>query len=278
MYVSRPSRRTALVLAAVALAALAVVTLIAYLTAGQKATPTAKPPLEPPVAPVHVTKKQLAALPRATTYAKLRHAEKDPAPHASATGQILHPKHTKILYTTPGGPPLAVLPTTQLDNPTWLPVIETRPGWTRVLLPTRPNGATGWLHTADNSTEQTANPYEVRVDLSDRRLTLLKHSAPTGSWPVAVGAPDTPTPTGRTFLLASLTPPEITYSPLILPLGAHSEVLQTYDGGPGTIGLHGWPDSSVFGKALSHGCVRLPRQALTTLSHLPLGTPVLVSA
>jgi lipoprotein-anchoring transpeptidase ErfK/SrfK len=94
---------------------------------------------------------------------------------------------------------------------------------------------------------------------------------------VAIGAPDTPTPTGRTFLLASLAPPEVTYSPLILPLGAHSDVLQTYEGGPGTIGLHGWPDSSVFGKALSHGCIRLPKQALTTLSHLPLGTLILIT-
>ncbi|MEO3810859.1 L,D-transpeptidase family protein [Sphaerisporangium sp. B11E5] len=264
---------------ALAAAVLAGITLIAYLTASEEAPPpVAKPPIEPPIAPVPVTKKQLAALPKATTFARLKDAEKDQTPHASATGQIIHPKHTKVVYTTPGGPPLAVLPTTQLDNPTWLPVLETRPGWTRVLLPTRPNGATGWLHTADNSTKQTTNPYEVRVDLSDRRLTLMKDAKPTGSWPVAVGAPATPTPTGRTFLLASLAPPEVTYSPLILPLGAHSDVLQTYEGGPGTIGIHGWPDPSVFGKALSHGCIRLPAQALTTLSHLPLGTTVLVSA
>jgi hypothetical protein len=66
---------------------------------------------------------------------------------------------------------------------------------------------------------------------------------------VAVGAAGPPTPAGRTFLLALLAPPRPTYSPLILPLGPHSNTLSTFGGGPGTVGLHGWPDPSAFGHA-----------------------------
>jgi lipoprotein-anchoring transpeptidase ErfK/SrfK len=93
-----------------------------------------------------------------------------------------------------------------------------------------------------------------------------------------VGAPGTPTPTGRTFLLALLAPPSPTYSPLILPLGTHSSALSTFGGGPGTVGLHGWPDPSVFGHAISNGCVRVPATALRVLSKIPLGTLVLITA
>jgi len=102
---------------------------------------------------------------------------------------------------------------------------------------------------------------------------------PTGSTRCpAPGAPATPTPTGRTFLLALLAPAHPTYSPLILPLGFHSDTLDTYGGGPGTVGVHGWPDPSVFGRAVSHGCVRVPAAALHILSRVPLGSLVLITS
>jgi lipoprotein-anchoring transpeptidase ErfK/SrfK len=94
---------------------------------------------------------------------------------------------------------------------------------------------------------------------------------------VAVGAAGTPTPAGRTFLLALLAPPRPAYSPLILPLGLHSNALSTFGGGPGTVGLHGWPNPSVFGHAVSNGCVRVPAAALHLLSGIPLGTLVLIT-
>jgi lipoprotein-anchoring transpeptidase ErfK/SrfK len=77
--------------------------------------------------------------------------------------------------------------------------------------------------------------------------------------------------------LASLAPPHPTYSPLILPLGAHSNVFSTFGGGPGTVGMHGWPDPSVFGQAISNGCVRVPATALQLLARIPLGTLVMIT-
>jgi lipoprotein-anchoring transpeptidase ErfK/SrfK len=169
---------------------------------------------------------------------------------------------------------VAALPTTQIRNPTWVPVVQSRPGWDRVLLPTRPNRSTGWIYLGSGGLRSAYSPYRVRVSLSAYRLTVSDAGRRLGSWTVAIGAGSTPTPTGRTFLLASLSPVHPTYSPLILPLGVHSDTLNSFGGGPGTVALHGWPDPAVFGHAVSHGCIRVPAAALRALSEVPLGTPV----
>jgi lipoprotein-anchoring transpeptidase ErfK/SrfK len=171
---------------------------------------------------------------------------------------------------------LAVLPATQLGSPTWVPVVGTVPGWAQVLLPSRPNRSTGWLYSAEAGLQNARSSIEVHIRLAEHRLTLLDSGRKLGSWPVAVGKAGSPTPSGRTFLLASLYPAHPTFSPRILPLGAHSSSLETYEGGPATVSLHGWPDSSVFGHAVSHGCVRIPAAALRALARIPLGSPVMV--
>jgi lipoprotein-anchoring transpeptidase ErfK/SrfK len=74
-----------------------------------------------------------------------------------------------------------------------------------------------------------------------------------------------------------MAPAKPTFSPLILPVGAHSDTLDSYGGGPGTVAFHGWPSKSVFGQAVTHGCVRVPADALKRLSKIPLGTPVFIT-
>jgi lipoprotein-anchoring transpeptidase ErfK/SrfK len=178
-----------------------------------------------------------------------------------------------MLYVAPGRKPFAKVTRKQFGD-TWLPVVERRGGWSRVLLPSRPNGSTGWLRT--NQVERRTSPYLIRVHLGSRQLELYSGGSSVGSWTVAVGASETPTPTGRTFLLGSMVDEDQSFSPLILPLGSHSDTLDSYGGGPGTVALHGWPDDSVFGQAVSHGCIRVPSEALDALSNVPLGTLVLI--
>ncbi|GAA4608798.1 hypothetical protein GCM10023195_34850 [Actinoallomurus liliacearum] len=216
-------------------------------------------------------------LPQATTYTTLKGLGQDTADTMS-DGTVVHPKAAVPVSATAGGPAVAVLPSAQLGSPTWVPVVETKSGWDRVLLPSRPNRSTGWIPTGKVGLDTARSPYEIKVDTSARTLTLTKSGHKLGTWTVAVGAAKTPTPVGRTFLLASLAPAKKTYSPLILPVGAHSETLDTFGGGPGTVAFHGWPSASVFGKAVTHGCVRVPADALKQLSEVPLGTSVLVTA
>ncbi len=190
---------------------------------------------------------------------------------------MIHPTTTRVIYARPGGPAVGALPATELGNPTWVPVIQSRPGWDRVLLPTRPNRSTGWIYLGGGGLQTAYTPYQVNINLSRHRLTILDAGHSLGTWAVAEGAPGTPTPTGRTFVLASLVPAQPTYTPLILPLGVHSNTLAAFGGGPGTVGMHGWPDSSVFGRSVSHGCVRVPAAALRALSRVPLGSAVMIT-
>jgi lipoprotein-anchoring transpeptidase ErfK/SrfK len=230
-----------------------------------------------PAQTVHLSATQAAQLPLATTYATTPTAPQDPAPFAAETGTVVHPTTTRVIYARPGGPAVAELPVTELGSPTWVPVVQSQPGWDRILLPTRPDRSTGWIYLGGGGLQSAYTPYQVDVDLAAYRVTILDAGRSLGSWTVAEGAPGTPTPTGRTFVLASLVPTQPTYSPLILPLGTHSDTLTTYGGGPGTVGLHGWPDASVFGHAVSHGCVRVPPAALRALSQVPLGSPVIIT-
>src|SRR5712691_5643564 len=203
-----------------------------------------------------------------------------PGNAAPGSQRVVPPLAPQVVYGGPGKPPVAVLPAAELGGPTWVPVVQSSPGWERVLLPSRPNRATGWIYTgaADGSQLDTRrSAYLVRIDVGARTLSVYDAGQPLGTWTVAVGAPGTPTPTGRTFLLALLAPPHPTYSPLILPLGFHSDTLETYGGGPGTIGVHGWPDPTVFGRAVAQGCVRVPAVALRVLSQVPLGSIVLIT-
>jgi lipoprotein-anchoring transpeptidase ErfK/SrfK len=145
------------------------------------------------------------------------------------------------------------------------------------LLPSRPNRTVGWLHNGGNGDlVRAVNKYRVDVDLASFRMTVVDGDKPVGEWTVGIGKPAAPTPTGRTFIMASIQETVARYSPVILPLGTHSETHETYGGGPGTVAFHGWPDQSPFGKAGSDGCIRVPPDALNVLTTLPLGTVVVV--
>lgn len=228
-------------------------------------------------APSATSRAAAASLPQATTFTTIHAIPQEADSTVAGDGTVVHPTVPVSVSATPGGPPVAVLPSTQLGGPTWVPVVETKPGWQRVLLPSRPNHAAGWIAIHGGELQTAHSPYVIKVDTSTRRLTLLKSGQRLGTWSVAVGAAKTPTPSGRTFLLASLAPAKPTYSPLILPVGAHSQTLDTFGGGPGTVAFHGWPQPSVFGKAVTHGCVRVPSDALTRLSKVPLGSTVIIT-
>jgi hypothetical protein len=188
----------------------------------------------------------------------------------------VHPTGPTPLYLAPGEPAFAVAPAAELGGDTWLPVVEEQPGWVRVLLPARPNGATGWLHL-DPTITVARSPYRIDVDRAAFRLTLTRDGVTIDTWTIGVGKPGSPTPPGRTFLLTELHDSQSTYSSIVLPLGTHSQTYTTYGGGPGTVAIHTWPTASVYGTASSDGCVRISPTALQVLSTtVPIGTPVLI--
>ncbi|MFB9728082.1 L,D-transpeptidase [Haloechinothrix salitolerans] len=215
----------------------------------------------------------LAALTESTTHTKLDNAPIDPAPQEVTDGTVVHPKQMTKVYDAPNGTAFAKIGPKQLGD-TWLPVIATQDGWSQVLLPSKPNGASGWI--SDDAVVRDTTPYLIRVHLGSRTIELRKDGEQLGSWPIGIGKEETPTPTGRTFLLGSFVDPNQDFSPVILPLGSHSETLDTFGGGPGTVAIHTWPTSDVFGTRSSHGCIQVPKDALNRLTEVPLGTLVLV--
>ena len=215
----------------------------------------------------------LASLTAATTMTTLARAPIDPDPQQETEGDVVRPLRVLAVYAEPGERPFAKVPPRQFQE-TWLPVVDREDGWVKVLLPSRPNGASGWLR--ESRVETARSPYVVRVHLVSKTIDIVYEGSSIGTWPVAIGEPSTPTPPGRTFLLGSVIDTNQSYSPIILPLGSHSDTLDSYGGGPGTVALHGWPDDSVFGTAASHGCIRVPAEALDRLTQVPLGTLVIV--
>jgi lipoprotein-anchoring transpeptidase ErfK/SrfK len=147
--------------------------------------------------------------------------------------------------------------------------------WVEVLLPVRPNGTTGWVRKQD--VRLTPNRYSIDISLADRQITVHDADQVLIQEPVAIGASETPTPPGKYFLRVLLKAPDpnTVYGPYAYGLSAHSDVLTTFNGGDGEIGIHGNNDASVLGKDITHGCIRISNESVTRLAGiLPLGTPV----
>ena len=215
----------------------------------------------------------ISSLPIADTYGEIDGAPADTALDVATDGDVVHPLRETPVHDAPDGTPIARVEPTQFGD-VWFPVIAEEGDWVQVLLPSKPANSTGWIRSADLTSAVTT--YRIEVHLGSRTIELIRDEAVVDEWDVAVGEAETPTPTGRTFLLGAFSDPNQDFSPVILPLGTHSPTLENYGGGPGTVAIHTWPDDEVFGTASSDGCIRVPAEALEQLTEVPLGTVVLI--
>jgi hypothetical protein len=173
--------------------------------------------------------------------------------------------------------PVGVLsPTTEFGTIRVVLVTKQRGDWLRVRLPDRPNGSTGWIRSADVELRTVTDA--VVIDLAARTLRWTRDGRLVLETPVAIGAPDTPTPTGRFYVTDLLdTPDGGAYGPFAAGVAAHSDQLSEFGSGDGQIGIHGTSDPSSIGRAVSHGCVRVPNEVIARLvTSVPLGTPVTI--
>jgi hypothetical protein len=184
------------------------------------------------------------------------------------------------VYARPSGPVIASVPgTTPLGTTTWLWVTATTPGgrWGRVVLPLRPNGASGWIDLRGLSLARTST--WIRASLNERSLWLMRGRRPLATYAAAIGAPDTPTPTGR----FSVTDRVLTGDPsgpfgwYAFGLSGHQPNLPPNWAGGDQLAIHGTNDPGSIGTPASHGCLRVTASALTRLrAALALGTPVVI--
>jgi lipoprotein-anchoring transpeptidase ErfK/SrfK len=153
--------------------------------------------------------------------------------------------------------------------------------WIKVLLPSRPDGSTGWVPRDKVVLGHT--PYWVQVSTDSREVNVFRDGRRVRGFRAVVGAPATPTPHGLGAIYErNLQPdPHGFVGPWVLALTLLSNKLHHFEGGEGRIGIHGRDGASLLdplGSARSHGCIRVANAAVRWMAaHVPPGTPVRVT-
>jgi lipoprotein-anchoring transpeptidase ErfK/SrfK len=238
-----------------------------------------KRPAEPAATPIPASSAAPAPPSAQTTTNDLVSLGDAPAYAALANGKSV------IVRSEPGGGRTVDLipPKLSWGTPTPFLVREARrihgSVWYRVMLPKRPNESSGWVRA--DQVRTTPREYRAQVDLSERRLNLYKGDQLVRSFPVGIGRPETPTPTGRFFVTVRLHPPQVSnvYGAWALGLSGYSKVLAQFGTGDGQIALHGTSNLADLGQQVSNGCIRLDNVSISGLAALlQPGSPVDIQA
>lgn len=112
--------------------------------------------------------------------------------------------------------------------------------------------------------EQRSVPSTVRperrivISLPDRQLALLEDGRVRKLYPIAVGAPRTPSPRGEFRVTSRLVHPTWYASGKVVPPGKANPLGTRWLGlGNRGYGIHGTNDPKSIGKSVSHGCIRM---------------------
>jgi len=195
------------------------------------------------------------------------------------TATIAMVYHRISIYSTPGHFLRYMSSRTPLGSLRTLLVTAKRSdGWLQVQMPVRPNGTRDWIRA--DSVILNTTPMRIVVSRRYKTLTLLKAGVRVARYPVAVGKPSTPTPAGLFYIIDKIVTgqPGGAFGPYALGLSGYSNVLFSFDGGDGVVGIHGTNVASSVGHAVTHGCIRLYNRDVTRLyPKVWLGTPVVVN-
>ena len=204
-----------------------------------------------------------------------------PTAHTTWTGQVLAAVTARRAPRPSARPVMVLQPIAPLGGGLTVVQIEARTtggdgrDWVRVRLPVRPNGTQGWIPMDVLRLSSTA--MRIRIDLSERRLTLFRAGRVVRHVRVAIGKPGTPTPRGR-FAVAEMIrtrTPGAFIGPVVFPLTGFSETLNEYAGGNGRVAMHGTSVPHLLGTRASHGCIRMSNRDVVALARIVRpGTPV----
>jgi len=153
--------------------------------------------------------------------------------------------------------------------------------WVKLRTAERPNNSSAWVPT--NRLILSKNPWRVHVYKNRHLVKVFRSGEPVRRFKAVIGEPATPTPAGLFAVYEKIRQPNPRefVGPYVLHLTAHSNVLHSYDGGPGRVALHGRSGDSLedpLGTSKSHGCVRINNTMIRYLNRkLAIGTPVKIS-
>jgi L,D-transpeptidase catalytic domain len=180
------------------------------------------------------------------------------------------------VYRNPADPntSLRLIKGRSVAGPVVLMAVGAAGDFVRVAIPLRPNGTLGWARRSDVTLIRST--FRVEIDLSTNTMTVFDGDKVSLRAPVAAGTGGTPTPRGL-FFLKEVVPqvPGGALGPFAFGLSGFSDVLTSFGGGEGVIGIHGTNAPGKLGSNVSHGCVRVDNVTITKMVRLlPLGTPV----
>jgi L,D-transpeptidase-like protein len=197
-------------------------------------------------------------------------------PNGATVGLAARPlQRTVVLRAGPGGKALVrVGPRGPLGGPLVFGVVGVRGRWVEVTTEALPNGRYGWVEFGRDVSVQPVE-WALRVSLARRELSVLRDGRPVRTIPVGIGAPGSPTPTGRFAIAEKVTGPfgpaygccilALTARQPHLPLGWNAHI--TY-----YVAIHA---GSGQGSAVSAGCLRATEADVRYLMRtVPLGTSV----
>jgi lipoprotein-anchoring transpeptidase ErfK/SrfK len=121
--------------------------------------------------------------------------------------------------------------------------------------------------------------YHIVIDLRTTQLQLLNQGQVRANFPVGIGIPTAPTPTGQFFVALFARPPSPGYGAFVMVTSAHSSTITDWEqSGDAIVAIHGSLGSDAAigtaGAMVSHGCIRLHNADLAQLRNVPAGTPI----
>jgi lipoprotein-anchoring transpeptidase ErfK/SrfK len=167
---------------------------------------------------------------------------------------------------------------TELGSPQTLAVAFRKGDWIAVRSPALGNAEVGWVRVSH--LRLLRRPLLLEVDLSRRELTVHDPGGRAHRMSVAIGAPDTTTPTGDFYVTDKLAGSDFGpyYGCCILALSGHQPNLPQGWSGGDRLAIHGSP-TPTWGQAVSNGCLHADEGDLRYLMKVvPLGTSVRIHA
>jgi lipoprotein-anchoring transpeptidase ErfK/SrfK len=197
-----------------------------------------------------------------------------PNTHRTATSTV---QGVHEVLSEPDGEVVASLPNPWLGTSPLVFLVKRQVDdeWYEVYLPIRPNGSSGYVKASDVDIAQ--HTWRIEVRLSEFRLIVTKGDEVFLDTQIAVAADNTPTPGGLYYTteLRGRFDPNNAYGTYAYGLSGYSEVLTSFAGGPGQLGIHGTNQPELIGTKVSHGCIRMRNEDVERLAPvLPLGVPV----
>ncbi|MDI6907413.1 MAG: L,D-transpeptidase family protein [Thermoanaerobacterales bacterium] len=121
------------------------------------------------------------------------------------------------------------------------------------------------LLNPEAAVEAAVAPYTIGINLAARRLTFFEGRSSRGTYPVAVGKPATPTPTGDFVIVNKRLNPGGVFGSRWMGFTTRGH------------GIHGTNAPQFIGQAVSLGCVRMHNHHIEAIYPLvPIGTPVVI--